>query len=93
MSATAKVEPCEDCGSMKPRGARLHAPLLHGADVSNPEHPRCKHGRPYLRTCRRVMPPECCWADYKPSPSGATPRAAAEQRLQAFLAGHKAGGR
>lgn len=61
-----KVEPCEDCGSMKPRGARYHAPLMHSADVADASHPRCKHGTPYYRTCRRVVPPPCCWDKEKP---------------------------
>ena len=56
-----KVETCEDCGSMKPRGARYHAPLMHSADVADASHPRCKHGTPYYRTCRKVVSPPCCW--------------------------------
>jgi hypothetical protein len=55
-----KVEPCKDCGSMKPKGAKHHAPLLRTVDVNNPTHPRCKHGVPHYRTCRRVVPPPCC---------------------------------
>lgn len=55
-----KVEKCTDCGSMKPKGERYHAPLLRTVDVNDPKHPRCKHGVPYYRTCRRVAPPPCC---------------------------------
>lgn len=58
--STIRVEKCDDCGSMKPLGAVLHAPLMRSSDIDDPEHPRCKHGVPYYRTCRRVIPPPCC---------------------------------
>lgn len=80
-----RVEPCDDCGSMKPLGAKYHAPLMRTVDVNNPVHPRCKHGVPYYRTCRRVVPPPCCWNDRIAGPTGATPRAGAQARLDAFM--------
>jgi hypothetical protein len=85
MTPGRKVEPCEDCGSMKPLGAKHHAPLMRMSDVGDASHPRCQHGTPHYRTCRRVIPPPCCWGDYKASPSGAMPRPEAKARLQKFM--------
>lgn len=57
VTRVAKVEKCPDCGSMRPAGARYHAPLLRTREA-----PHCQHGTPYYTACvgQRVLPP-CCW--------------------------------
>lgn len=52
-----KVEPCPDCRSMKPAGARNHAALL--LDRSGAV---CQHGQlPRFNCVGRSVPPPCCW--------------------------------
>lgn len=87
MSATRKVEQCPRCPTMKPIGARFHAPLLlHRDDM------KCKHGVTYWSDCAGRIPPPCCWNDYKAAPTGDTPRDEAQARLAAFEARMSGGG-
>jgi hypothetical protein len=55
-ASRVKVEPCAKCGSMKPLGARYHAPLLLTVDDV-----RCKHGLSHWDDCAGRIPPPCCW--------------------------------